>query len=269
MLLVLLLLQTTFIQNKIVHFATSKISKELGTEVRIDRINISFFNKLDLQGLLIRDQQKDTLVYAGHARVNITDWFFLKKEAELKYVGLEDAIIKLQRKDSIWNYQFIADYFSSPNTKKKKNKEGGIQLNLKKVDLKNIHFLQNDLWVGAVNDIKVGALSIDADKIDLANNQFILNSVTLIKPDVLMLDLPGLRKYIPEKKKKTPKNSSLYFNQGLLDITARKVQIINGKLFIEGNTQKADNGFDGSHIELSQLNASFNDLRFLKDTLRT
>ncbi|MFM9587516.1 hypothetical protein, partial [Streptomyces caniscabiei] len=82
------------------------------------------------------------------------------------------------------------------------------------------------------------------------------------------LDLPGLRKYIPPKKKKIPKDTSLYFNQGLLDITAKKIQIINGKLFIEGNTKKADKGFDGSHIELSQLNASFNNLRFLKDTLR-
>ncbi|MFX5587011.1 hypothetical protein ABTE16_19910, partial [Acinetobacter baumannii] len=80
--------------------------------------------------------------------------------------------------------------------------------------------------------------------------------------------LPGLRKYIPPKKKKIPKDTSLYFKQGLLDITAKKIQIINGKLFIEGNTKKADKGFDGSHIELSQLNASFNNLRFLKDTLR-
>ncbi|MGL5946837.1 MAG: translocation/assembly module TamB domain-containing protein, partial [Sediminibacterium sp.] len=173
MLLVFLLLQTEFVQNRIVRFATNKITGEIGTEVKIKHISLSFFNKLDLEGLLIRDKQKDTLVYAGHARVNITDWFFLRKEAELKYVGLEDATIKLQRKDSIWNYQFIADYFSSPNSKKKKTKEGGIQLSLRKIDLKNIHFLQNDLWVGTVNDFKIGALNIDADKIDIANNRFI------------------------------------------------------------------------------------------------
>ncbi|MEN9598318.1 MAG: hypothetical protein RL596_629 [Bacteroidota bacterium] len=262
------MLQTTFVQNKIVRFATHKISKELGTEVSIKHISLAFFNKLDLEGLMIRDKQKDTLVYAGHVRVNITDWFFLKKEAELKYIGLEDATIKLQRKDSIWNYQFIADYFASPSTKKQKKKSGGIHLNLKKVDLKNIHFLQNDLWVGSVNDIKIGTLSIDADKIDLNNNQFTINTLTLTKPDILMLDLPGLRKYIPPKKKKTPKDTSLYFNQGLLDITAKKIHIINGKFYIEGNTKKADQGFDGSHIELSQLNANFDNLRFLKDTLR-
>ncbi|MFX8891527.1 hypothetical protein ABTN09_21225, partial [Acinetobacter baumannii] len=79
--------------------------------------------------------------------------------------------------------------------------------------------------VGTVNDFKIGALNIDADKIDIANNRFILNSITLVKPEVLMLDLPGLRKYIPPKKKKIPKDTSLYFNQGLLDITAKKIQI--------------------------------------------
>jgi hypothetical protein len=29
-------------------------------------------------------------------------------------LAVEDAVIKLQRTDSIWNYQFIADHFASP-----------------------------------------------------------------------------------------------------------------------------------------------------------
>ena len=48
------------------------------------------------------------------------DWFFLKNKADLKFIGLEDAVIKLKRKDSLWNYQFIVDYLSSPTTTKKK-----------------------------------------------------------------------------------------------------------------------------------------------------
>ena len=69
---------------------------------------------MHLQGLLIEDRQGDTLLYAGDVKVRITDWFFFKKEAELKYIGLENAIVKFQRTDSLWRQQFIFDYFSSP-----------------------------------------------------------------------------------------------------------------------------------------------------------
>ncbi len=58
----------------------------------------------------------DTLLYAGDLKLRITDWFFFKKKAELKYIGLENAIVKFQRTDSIWNNQFLFDYFSSTDT---------------------------------------------------------------------------------------------------------------------------------------------------------
>jgi len=50
-----------------------------------------------LEKTLILDRKKDTLLYAGALRVNITDWFFLKNKIELKYIGLDDAVIKADR----------------------------------------------------------------------------------------------------------------------------------------------------------------------------
>ena len=258
-------LQTEFFQNKLVQFATNKISKELGTEVSIKRVSLSLFNKLNMEGTMIRDKQKDTLLYAGQLRVRITDWFFLKDKAELKFIGLEDAVIKLKRKDSIWNYQFIVDYFDSPTTTKKK--KSSFVLDLKKIDLKNIRFVSSDLWTGDVTSVKVASLAIDADKIDLIKNSFSINSVVLNKPMVILQSLPPLRLISKSIKKPTLKDTGLYFNEAGLDIKVASLQIINGGLFIEGNTKKADKGFDGSHIELSRLTGTINKLRFQKDTL--
>jgi hypothetical protein len=72
---------------------------------------------------MIEDRSKDTLLYAGTARLNITDWFFLRDKVNLSYVGLDNAYINMNRTDSTWNYQFLVDYFSSPSTSttKKKN----------------------------------------------------------------------------------------------------------------------------------------------------
>ena len=124
-----LAIQTTPVQNWLVRQVTHKLSKNLNATVRVKHVDFSLFNKMHLEGTLVQDQQKDTLLYAGNLTVNITDWFFLKDKIELKYIGLEDAVIHLQRSDSIWNYKFLVDYFSSPGTKQKK---GGIELNLKK-----------------------------------------------------------------------------------------------------------------------------------------
>ena len=46
------------------------------------------FNKMKLNGVLVKDQKGDTLLYSGQVRVNITDWFFFKDKIELKYIGL-------------------------------------------------------------------------------------------------------------------------------------------------------------------------------------
>ena len=91
---------------------TNKLSKELHTKISIKHVDFEFFDKLDLKGLYIEDQRKDTLLYAGSASIKITDWFFLKDKVTLHYVELEDAQVNLNRTDTAWNYQFLVDYFS-------------------------------------------------------------------------------------------------------------------------------------------------------------
>ncbi len=69
---------------------------------------------MHLQGVLIEDRKKTPILYADEVRVRITDWFFFKKNIVLKYVALENAVIKMQRDNATWHHQFLVDYFSSP-----------------------------------------------------------------------------------------------------------------------------------------------------------
>ncbi len=97
-----------------------------------------------LEGTLMQDRNNDTLLYAGIAEVTITDWFFFKDQVELKYIALKDAQINFERTDSVWNYQFLVDYFSVP--KKAKSKRT-IDYNFQIVDLENVS-LCDEGWVG-------------------------------------------------------------------------------------------------------------------------
>ena len=79
----LLLLNTSPVQNYIAQKITASISKKIGAEVSLKKVSISPFNKLNIEGVLIRDQNKDTLLFANLCKIRITDWFFLKENVTI------------------------------------------------------------------------------------------------------------------------------------------------------------------------------------------
>lgn len=246
-------------------FATARISKALGTEVRIKHVSIGLFNRLNMEGLLVRDRSKDTLLYANTLKVRITDWFFLADKSVLRFVGMEDVVVKMHRKDSIWNYQYIVDHFSSTPSKKKK---GGFELDLKKVDLKNIRLVKNDLWLGERMNIELASLVADANSVDFNKSIFILDEIKLDKPVFAVQGFKALR---PEslRKKNTPViDTGMYFNAGNMLIKAKKLTISDGKLWLDGNEDIPLKHFDGAHFRLSKLEGTLSDISFIKDTIR-
>ena len=270
LLLVWLLLQTEFVQNIIIRKVTARLSNDLKTEVSIKHVSLTLFNKMNLEGTLIKDRGKDTLLYAGALKVRITDFFFWRDKADLKYVGLEDAVIKLQRKDSTWNYQFVVDYFSSPpdsNAKKlKADTSKGLALNLQKLDLKNVRFIQNDLWVGQRMEIRTGSLLMDADTTDLNTANFKINSIELDKPYFSIKNFDGLR---PDSLRKLSVDTGMYFNSGDIAIRIKTINLTNGSFVNElMDNLPVNDYFDGNHILFSKINGKIEDFSFLKDTIK-
>ncbi len=263
--ILILAIQTSPVQSWLVGMATKRLSKELNTEVRIKKVSFGFFNRLNMEGTLIRDHQKDTLLYANALKVRITDWFFIQDKIDLKYIGLEDATVKLIRKDSVWNYQFIADYFASPTPQKTK-KTGGVELNLKKVDLKNVHFLQVDKWGGEDLDGSVGSLTLDADNINFDKKLYIINDVLIDKPYFSITDYEGLRPATTNKKNAI--DTGLRFNTWGMALQVKNVKIMNGTFINNSDTDAPHANFDGAHLTISKLNGSFNNILLHKDTLR-
>ncbi len=258
-------IQTGFVQNWLAGIITGRLSKALDTEVSIKKVSFALFNSLNLEGTLIRDKQKDTVLYAGQFKVRITDWFFLKDKADLKFIGLEDALIKTNRKDSVWNYQFIVDYFRSPAPKKE---SGGIILNLKKVDFKNVHFIKNDLWAGERMDISMSSFLLDAENIDLPRNLYAINDVSIDNPYIIIQGLTPLRASFLQKQNRPGIDSGMYFNEGNMLLLIGKLKINNGSIFLDSDTGKPSPYFDGRHIQLSKLNGTFDNISFIKDTLK-
>lgn len=256
---VYIFIQTPFGQNWIARQVTKRLSRDLETKISIQHVSFSLLNNMHLEGVLIRDRQGDTLLYAGDMKVKITDWFIFKKEAELKYIGLENAIIKFQRTDSIWKQQFIFDYFSSPSTTKKK--KAGILFNLKKVELKNVSFIKKDNWLGYDMTVHVGELNLDADKLSLYGNKYQINSLVVKDPVIALYNytrlkpidvLAAVENIIPD----STNNRQTIFEIGNL-------KIINGIFRTDKqNNRPPATGFDGDHILFTEINAELNNSNF-------
>ena len=262
-------IQTPFGQNWIARQVTKRLSRDLQTKITIGHVNFSLFNKMHLENVLVEDRKGDTLLFAGDVQVRITDWFFFKKEAELKYIGLENALIKFQRTDSIWRQQFVFDYFSSPSNGTKK-KKAGIQFNLKKVEFKNVTFVKKDAWLGQDMTVHVTGMNMDADKLSLSGNKYEINSLILNEPIV------ALYNYSKLKPKDSLKNidpvdeikKAVSWNKGQTIFKIADLKIINGTF----KTDKQSNRqpfpwFDGQHILFTEINGELSNSSFLSDTV--
>ena len=234
------------------------------------RINIGFFDKLSLEGTLIRDQKKDTLLYAGRLKLEINDWFFFKDKIELKYIGLENAVIRMSRYDSNWNYQFILDSLA-PKQKTPKKKQADIQVLLKSVDLKNVYVQYKDQWVGQDMVGSIASLEMDTKDFNLAEKKILINALTLNKPSFYTFDYKGRKP--PGNKDKTKlvsvsNNNTLQWNTEGWTIKLDKFSVKDGTVSFERETErKKYDYFDPAHILFSGITGTIQNLNVIKDTL--
>ncbi len=273
LLLILLLygmLHLSPVQTWLVKKIASNLSEKLQTKVTIKKVDVRFFNKVLLEGLMIEDRKHDTLLYAGTAKANVNDWFFFKDKISLDNVGLDDAIVNMNRTDSVWNYQFLIDYFSSPN--KKKTNNTAINIDLKELHFANIRFNKADKWTGQNLVAALGRFDIVMNSIDLKNKKIVVKEIFLDKPLFAQSDYDGLKpaeQNITRVLEKIPVISAFKWNTGGWQIQLNKLQIQGGTFKSDKQTdeQPYTDRFDGKHLNFSAINGTMKNLLFLNDTL--
>jgi len=261
-----LLIQTPYVQNRLVDYATKTISKNLNIPISIGSVNFSLFNKFAINDVLVRDRSKDTILHARHIRLNISDWFFLKKDIAISYAGLEDVYINTYRKDSTWNYQFILDALSSGEPSNPKSTD--LKMNITALELKKIRYKVKDAWRGEDQDLNIAAVSLSADLIDLKQKKIKLNKLAIYQPSFGLHQYTGRRpkSMIPKTQKRI--SGTLYWNPGQWQISANLISLQSGnfKSDLETN-RKAYDYFDGAHMHFSAINAGIKNLRLNNDSL--
>ncbi len=270
-LLLIILVNFTPVQNFLAQKAVGYLSDKLGTKVELKRVQISLFNSATLEGLYIEDKHKDTLLYAGEATIRLTDWFFLKDKPVVSYVGLRNAYAKLFRKGTSdqWNYQFVIDAFASKDTKPQQpRKEGKLDLDLRDVVLHNVRFHMIDEWTGSDMIGELGDFEINARQLDFTQKIIDVKSITGDKVLFGLRDYKGGRPPRP-RNNAAPVIDTTPFNPGLWKVTVNKLKLGNSHFFLDDpdtKVGKADE-FDATHMDVTGINIDVRDVLIKGDTL--
>ncbi len=263
------LLQIPTVQTWVVGKVAITLSDRLGAKVSVKRVNFHFFNEISLQGLMVEDKQKDTLLYAGQVDATINNWFIFKDEYDLKNIKLTNSIINMQRQDSVWNYQFLVNYFSKPKTGKQKKK---INLNLRELHFEQVQFNKIDGWVGQNLVASMPRMDLITDSVNFNTSHIAINSLSLVKPVFWQRDYVGKRpppNDLTPVLNKIPVVSAFKWNNSGFYLSVKKMDVQDGTFMNEKYTDRPayTDRFDGKHIRFEKINGSINQLRFFNDTL--
>jgi hypothetical protein len=81
--ILVLLIQLPSVQNYLTDRATGYLEKKLKTQVEIGEINVAFPKSILLKDICLKDQKKDTLLYAHRLAVDIGFFGFFAKKIDI------------------------------------------------------------------------------------------------------------------------------------------------------------------------------------------
>ena len=258
-------IQLPVIQIQLSRQLSNYLSNELKTEVNIGRIQFNLFNKLSLRELTLKDRQGDTLAHIGELQLFTSDFFFLHDSISIDKIELSNTQIYLYRTDSIWRHQFLLDYFSSGTSTKKSKTPSRFKLHLKEAIAQNFVFHQTDEWNGQRIKGQLDKLELNANQLNLSDDKIDIKKLALTNPSIRLVSFSPKRKMAEEKAA----NAESPWQLDGKKISINSFQIINGFIKIDQNSLTRKSGFDPSHMEIANLQASLSNSLMSGDTLQS
>ena len=222
LLLVIVLVQTPFVQNIAREKAQTWLAGKLKTKVAIGKLYIGFPQTIELGNIYIEDLQKDTLLAGKSLKVNINMWKLLHSEIAVNKIELEGITAKIKRllPDTVFNFQFIVDAFAGKkDPAPAKTDTSSTKISLNNLLLTKIRLVYNDVITGSDMEAWIEHSNTKIDKLDPAHLAF----------GISLIEMKGVRaKVYQNKPLKTPdENAALNEKDStnLLQLTVKKIDL--------------------------------------------
>lgn len=148
-LVTIIVANSSYVQNKLVGMATDALSKELNTEVKIDRVKLNLLAmSASVEGIKLKDKQQRDMLKVGRIWGHMRVLALLRGEILLRRCEVDsvDAFL-IKPHDGPANYQFLLDA-NKKNKKDKKDKDStkhsAFKFDIKDAVVNGIHVKYNN-----------------------------------------------------------------------------------------------------------------------------
>ena len=245
---VVIFLQFPAGQDLVASKAQSYLRDKLKTEVRIGKFRTDFRHAINLDGVYVADQQRDTLLSVGHLGIDLDIWALLHSQVNVSNIELNDGRVRLTRTepDSVNNYDFIVDAFVDPNAPVDTT-ASALKYDIGKARLTNVYFTQLDEVTGSDIRARIGEFTANMDEVNVDKSVYKVDNAALHRAAISIVqtktapqvDNPapagpisvqfGLNHALLDSVgfvyKNAPSGQYISTNIGLADITAKNIDL--------------------------------------------
>ncbi len=266
--------QLPFIQNKLVHFATKNLSKQLNTEIKIDHVDIDLLTSIRLKGILLRDLKKDTVLYIKSFNNHYSIFESKRFELNEKKIELEGVrvYLKNERKDSVLNLVkvFSQNKRNNPNNSATNTNDTNgsnnsflSKLKLHEVILKDFKIQFDRKYKYELLNGSAKYIHLDFDGKTLDNGVIPVKSVLIEKP---FFSFYIYKNSIPSKDKTKPQYLTIPLK---LDVS--NLKLVEGQFkFIDenGSSVAYKHHIAFSDLDVSKININADNLKTRTGTIQ-
>ncbi|QWX84969.1 translocation/assembly module TamB domain-containing protein [Cellulophaga sp. HaHaR_3_176] len=179
---IILFIRSQWGQDIIVSKAVNYVSNKTNTEIRLERLFLTFSGNIFLEGLYLEDTKGDTLIYAKQIEANLPFKPLIFGDGvslnSLEWDGLKANISRKETSEK-FNFNFLLDAFASKDTVQTTQESEPLAVSIGSISLANFDVNYNDQHLGIESSFQMKKLQLDVDEIDLENMHFEVDDLTL------------------------------------------------------------------------------------------
>lgn len=252
-LLLLLIAQWKPVQQVAARQVISWLGEKLDTEVQVEEFAWKRFQWLEMKGVLLRDQQADTLLAINRLSAHFSPLKLLRNQVVADQIRLSGVVVNLNR-DSTGqsNYDFISQAFSStapqPDTIESPN---NWQIQPDRISLEKARFTYLDQMNSTELTAAWAEMKARIQSFDLAAQSLVVDRLEIDRPLIHYLDSDVKpTKDTVQASIQPPAFPDLGWEIQILKSVMDRGQLAYDK-GIQDSTRSA--GFDPTHINLAQI----------------
>ncbi len=184
--LLIILINFSFIQNLIKNQIVSYLKNKTKTEISLEKVRIAFPDDISLNKLYVADLKKDTLLYADKLNVNLNLFALIfSNKIEIKDLELSSVTANVKRisPDTTFNFSFLVNAFMSeqekPEEKVKKDSSSTLKFAIDQISFNKINIRYHDDVAGNDIHFSLGSLKTKIKSFDLNNQRYVIKNLAL------------------------------------------------------------------------------------------